>query len=261
MGIRNRRLSPCCAALAVGILVAVQPAWAISADEIVANNVKARGGVAALAALHSLRRSGRLVEPGHPALILLSDLRERPGRIREELTFQGLTRIRAFDGSKAWQVMPFGGRKEPASMTDDDALPLRLAADLDGAWVEAKAKGHVLEYLGTEEVDGTVAHKLRVRLKWGGDVTVWIDPDTWMVMRDLRRTVVRGAEQETETDYGDYEKVGGVYIPMMEESGPRDSPSSRKTKSIWDKAEANVPVAADAFAVPGGPLAPVGEVR
>ena len=104
-------------------------------------------------------------------------------------------------------------------MSEDDAKPFRLAADLDGPWVDAKAKGHTLEYLGTEDVDGTVAHKMRVQLKWGGDVTVWIDPDTWMVIRDLQRSVVRGAEQEVETDYGDYEKVGGVYPP--DERGER----------------------------------------
>jgi hypothetical protein len=72
-------------------------------------------------------------------------------------------------------------------------------------------------------VDGTFAHKLRVLLKSGGNVTVWIDPDTWMVIRDLQTLTVRGAEQQVETDYGDYEKAGGVYVPMSEESGPRNS--------------------------------------
>jgi outer membrane lipoprotein-sorting protein len=248
------------AVLAIGAGVA-SAAGAITAEEVVAKNVEARGGAAALAALHSLRRSGRLVVPGQSVLITLSDLRVRPGRVREEATFQGLTQIRAFDGSKAWQIQPFEGRKDPAMMTDDDARPLRYAADLDSAWVDAKAKGHTLEYLGTEEVDGTVAHKLRVRLKWGDEVTVWIDPDTWMVMRELRRTVARGAEQETETDYSDYERVAGVYVPMSEESGPRNSPSSAKTKSVWEKAEANIPVAADAFAFPEKAAAPAGASR
>ncbi len=149
----------------------------------------------------------------------------------------------------------------PSSLSEDDAKPFRLAADLDGAFVNAKAKGHTLEYLGTEDVDGTLAHKLRVGLKWGGDVTVWIDPDTWMVIRDLQTTTVRGAEQETETDYGDYEKVGGVYVPMSEESGPRNSPSASRAKSIYDRAEANVAVAADAFTFPAKAAAPAGAGR
>jgi hypothetical protein len=261
MKARPRAIELAAAAIVVGLALAAPAATTITAEEIVANNVAARGGAGALAALHSLRRSGRLVLPGQSTLITVSDLRQRPGRVRQELTFQGLTRVRAFDGAKAWQVQPFEGRKEPATMTDDEAKPLRLDADLDGAWVDAKAKGYTLEYLGTEDIDGTVAHKLRVRLKSADEVTVWIDPDTWMVMRDLRKLVVRGVERETETDYGDYEKVGGVYVPMSEESGPRNSPASSKSKAIWDKAEANITVAGDAFAPPAQPAAPAGGER
>jgi hypothetical protein len=145
-------------------------------------------------------------------------------------------------------------------MSADDAKAFRLAADLDGPWVDAKAKGHSLEYLGTEDVDGTLAHKLRVGLKWGGDVTVFIDPDTWMVIRERQTLKVRGAERQVETDFGDYEKAGGVFFPMSEESGPPGSPSDTRGKSIYEKAEANVAVPADEFSFPAKP-APAGAGR
>jgi len=236
-------------------------AAAVTAEEIVAKNVEARGGATALASIRSLRRTGRFVLPGRSLLIVVSEVRDRPGRIRQEATFQGLTQIQSFDGEKGWQVQPFEGRKDPALMSEDDAKPFRTAADLDGAFVNAKAKGHTMEYLGTEDVDGTLAHKLRVALKWGGDVTVWIDPDTWMVVRDLQTTTVRGAEQQVETDYGDYEKIGGVFVPMSEESGAPNSPSASRGKTIYEKAEANVAVAASAFAFPATPAAPAGAGR
>lgn len=232
------------------LVVVAPPAAAITADEIVAKNVEARGGAAALASLKSLRRTGRFVRPGRNVLITLSEVKARPGMIRQEATYQGLTKVQAWGGEKGWQIQPFEGRKDPALMSEDDAKPFRLAADLDGPLVDSKAKGHALEYLGTEDVDGTLAHKLRVQLKWGGGVTVWIDPDTWMVIRDLQTTVSRGAERQTETDYGDYERVGGVYVAMSEESGPRNSPPASRGTSMYDKAEANVAVAADAFAFP-----------
>ncbi len=249
------------AALAFCLLGASRNAAALTADEVVARNVEARGGAAALASLKSLRRTGRFVLPGRSRLVTVSEVRERPGRIRQETTYQGLTQIQAWGGEKGWQVQPFGGRKEASLMSEDDAKSFRLAADLDGPFVNAKVKGHAVEYLGTEDVDGTLAHKLRVRLKWGGDVTAWIDSDTWMVMRDVRTTTVRGAEQEVETDYGDYEKVGGVFVPMSEESGPRNSPPASRGKSIYDKAEANVAVTADAFAFPEAAAAPAGADR
>ena len=237
------------------------PLLAITAEEIVAKNVEARGGAAALASLKSLRRTGRFVIPGRNLFITTMDLKERPGRVRQEATYQGLTQIQAWDGERGWQVQPFEGRKEASLMSEDDVKPFRLAADLDGPFVNAKEKGHTLEYLGTEDVDGTLAHKLRVRLKWGGDLLVWIDPDTWMVIRDLQKNMVRGAEQEIETDYGDYEKVGGLYVAMSEESGPVGSPPSSRGKSVYDKAEASVAVEADAFAFPARIAAPAGAGR
>jgi outer membrane lipoprotein-sorting protein len=248
-------------ALPLVFLLAASPALAITADEVVAKNVEARGGAAALASLKSLRRTGRFVRPGRSRLVTISEVKERSGRIRQETTYQGLTQIQVFDGEVGWQVQPFEGRKDAALMSGDDVKPFRLAADLDGPFVNAKAKGHTLEYLGTEDADGTLAHKLRVRLKWGGDVTVWIDPATWMVIRDLQTSTVRGAEQAVETDYGDYEKVGGVYVPMSEESGPPSSPPASRGKSIYDKAEANVAVAANLFAFPAKAAAPAGAGR
>ena len=246
---------------AVLLLLAAAPAPAITAEEIVAKNVEARGGAAALASVKSLRRTGQFVLPGRNILVTVSEVKERPGRIRQESTYQGLTQIQAWDGERGWQVQPFEGRKEASLMSEDDVKPFRLAADLDGPFVDAKAKGHTLEYLGTEDVDGTLAHKLRVRLKWGGDVLVWIDPDTWMVIRDVQKNLVRGAAQEIETDYGDYEKVGGVYVAMSEESGPVNSPPSSRGKSVYDKAEASVAVAADTFAFPARITAPAGAGR
>ena len=89
-----------------------------------------------------------------------------------------------------------------------------------------------------------------MRLKWGDESTFWIDPDTWMVIRELDRQTLRGAEQWNETDLGEYERVSGVWVPMTEESGPKDSDSSQKQKSVYDKAAANLPFPASEFAFP-----------
>ena len=173
------RKTPRFTAVALSLLAATRfapaAASALTAEEIVAKNVDARGGASALASLKSLRRTGRFVVPGSSVLVTLSEVKERPGRIRQESTYQGLTQIQTWGGERGWQVQPFEGRKDATVMSEDDAKPFRLAADLDGPFVNAKAKGHTLEYLGTEDADGTLAHKLRVKLKWGGDVTVWID--------------------------------------------------------------------------------------
>jgi hypothetical protein len=250
-------------ALAVlGAALAGAPARAaVTADEIIAHNVEARGGAEKLRALAVLKRTGRLVLPGVRFELKVVEWKTAAGAIRQEVTLQGLTAIQAYDGHEAWQIQPFEGRKDPSRMSADEAKAFALAADVAGPFVDYKAKGHTVEYLGIEDVDGTPAHMLRVRLKWGDEATYWVDPDTWMVVRELDRQTIRGAEQTLETDYGEYEKVAGVYVAMTEEQGPKGSDPARRQKFVYDLAEANVAVPPDAFAFPAARPKPVAQVR
>jgi hypothetical protein len=179
------------------------------------------------------------------------DWKTTRGEYRQEVTLQGLTAVQCFDGHAAWQIQPFEGRKDPSLMSADEAKGLARSADLAFPFVDAKAKGHRVEYLGLQDVDGTPAHTLKVALASGDESTFWIDPDTWMVIRELDREVIRGVEQFSETDFSDYEKVDGLYVPMAEASGPRDSDEGRKAKVIFDRAEINVPLDPRFFAFPG----------
>ncbi len=59
-----------------------------------------------------------------------------------------------FDGREAWRFDPFGGRREAVRSSADEARAAAQDADLDGALVDWKAKGHRVDYLGTEDVEG-----------------------------------------------------------------------------------------------------------
>ena len=58
-----------------------------------------------------------------------------------------------------------------------------------------------------------------------------------------------GAHEEVETNLGDYEKAGGVFVPTSIEAGRRGSPD--KQTIVVDKVEANVPVGDTIFHFPG----------
>jgi hypothetical protein len=236
--------------LAALALLPTAPAAALDADQLIASHVAARGGAEALRTLRSIRRQGHLIIPGANFDISASTVVVRGGGVRNEFTLQGLTQINAYDGKEAWKVDPFEGRKDPERMSADESKPLLLQADIDSPLVDYKSKGHSVEYLGLDDIDGTPAHKLRVHLKSGDEVVYYIDPDSYMIIRDVQKQLVRGAEQETETDYGEYEKAGGVYVPMAEDSGPKNSDSAHKQQLVFDSVEANGPAEPAQFAFP-----------
>ncbi|HEY4757939.1 MAG TPA: hypothetical protein VIH43_05225 [Chthoniobacterales bacterium] len=223
-----------------GSVVLAQDKTAPTVNELVAKNVAAKGGADALRALQSVRFTGKmLLNEGQIQLAYL-ETKKRPGEVRSEVTLQGMTAVQAYDGAQGWKISPFQGRKDPEKMSADDTKSLMEDAEIDGPLVDWKAKGSSVEYLGTEDVDGTLAHKLKVVRKNGDVVFVYLDPDAFLEIRSVTQRVEQGAQVEVETDLGDYEKIAGVFLPFSIEAGRKGAPD--KQKIVIDKAEPNITV-------------------
>lgn len=222
------------------LLVLIAPvAMGYTAEELVAKNIEARGGMERVHAIESIRLTGKLTVNGGLLQLDYVALIKRPQSIRLEAKLQGLNQVQAFDGSQAWQINPFQGRKDPEKLSADDAKGLgEDAADVLGALVDFREKGYRLDSLGTEDVDGTEAYKVRVTRPNGDLIYVYLDPDYFLEIRTLSRRIEHGVPKETITDYGDYEKVNGVYMPLSQESGPKNSSDRQKVQ--FETAEVNV---------------------
>jgi hypothetical protein len=224
-------------------------------DELVAKNIEAKGGAAALHDLQSLRLTGKLlVQSGGEIELGYLEIKKRPDEVRTEASLQGMTQIQAYDGKEGWKVSPFFGRKDPERMSADDVKALIEDSEIDGALVDWKTKGSTVEYLGTEDVDGTPAHKLKVMRKNGDVSFVYLDPDHFLDIRVVTQRTRHGAYEEVETDLGDYEKAGGVFVPTSIEAGHKGAPD--KQRIIIDKVEANMPVDDTIFHFPGQIILP-----
>jgi len=219
-------------------------------DELVAKNIEAKGGAAVLTNLQTMRLTGKLLVPvqGQVELTFLQ-VNKRPDEVRTEASLQGMTQIEAYDGKEGWKVSPFFGRKDPERMSADDVKALIEDTETGGPLADWKAKGSTIEYLGTEDVDGTPAHKLKVVRKNGDVSFVYLDPDHFLEIRIVTERVRHGAHEEIEMDLGDYEQAGGVFVPTSIEVGRKGSPDKQQT--IIDKVEANVPVDDTIFHFPG----------
>lgn len=232
-------------------------AHAETADSLLAKNLAARGGADKLRAITSLKLTGRIVFGGTDFSIdaAWGQVQKRPDSIRSEVTLQGLTSVSAYDGHEGWRVSPFEGRRDAEKTSEDDARELAQQAEIDGPLVEYKAKGHKIELLGTEDVDGVPAYKLRVTRKDGDIDYVYLDPSTSLEIRITKVHKVRGSEQISETDLGGYQQVAGVWIPFSIESGSKGGP--RTSRILVEHAEVNAPVDDRWFTVPTGAVARV----
>ena len=160
-----------------------------------------------------------------------------------------MTAVQAYDGSTGWQIQPFGGRKDPALMGEDDMQDLLIDSDFDGPLVDYKEKGNTVEFLGHDTVDGDDALRLKVTLKGGNIIYYYLDPDTYLEIRKETQEFVRGSVRETAYELGSYKPVAGVMFPFSIAAGPKNDPTQWQTTTI-ETLEANVPLDNSHFAVP-----------
>ncbi len=166
--------------------------------------------------------------------------------IRYDFGLQGLDLVQSYDGHGAWKINPFQGRKDAEKMSADEARQLADAALIEGPLLASRHDGSRVQYLGREDFDGTLGYKVKVTQKDGDEFTYLLDPDTYLEIKVEETRRIRGAQQTTETELGDYEKVAGVYFPMSAESWQQGSPNQRQ-KVIIATGQANPAVGAAFF--------------
>jgi outer membrane lipoprotein-sorting protein len=232
--------------LIVALLVAA-PAAAQTVDDIIARNLEAQGGIQKLKAVQTVRMTGRMtVGPGIEAPVTLE--LKRPNMMRMDFTIQGMTGSQAYDGKNGWSLMPFAGSPAPQPMSPDDAKMAEEQADMDGPLMDYEAKGHTVELLGKEQVEGTEVYRLKATKKDGTVTTFYIDAEHFLIIRQEAKRTVRGTEMEIETIVGDYKEVGGLMMAHSIDGGAKGTPMRQKL--TIEKIEINVPIDDTRFKMP-----------
>jgi hypothetical protein len=233
-------------AFVIGLAITV-PAAAQTVDEIIAKNTAAKGGADKLKAVKTVRMTGKItLAPGVEAPIVME--LQRGAGMRMDITVQGMVLSQGYDGTKAWLVNPLQGSKAPQEMSADDTKSVEEQADIDGPLIDYKAKGHTVELLGKEKVEGSDAYKVKVTMKNGTIRTFYIDAEHFLEIKEESKRMLRGSEVEGDTIYGDYKEVGGMMFAHSVDGGQKGAPARQKI--VVEKIEINVPIDASRFKMP-----------
>ena len=218
-------------------------------DVVVARHLDARGGVERLAAVQSLRLTGRAVAgPAHQARVRREI--QRPGRIRTEFTLQGVTAVRACNEGACWQVAPLQGLIDPEPMPPEATREALGQADIDGPLVGWKGKGHRVTLVGRESFDGREVFRLETTLADGTVRHDLIDSESHLLLRTEAKRLVRGRLRDTAVTFGDYREVGGVQFAHSIEVTAEGAPNQIQVEV--EQVEINPALDADRFQMPGG---------
>jgi outer membrane lipoprotein-sorting protein len=222
----------------------------LTLDQVVERYYQAMGGEEAWSKVTAMHQKGVMQMMGMEAPMEIWS--KRPRRLRIEFTMQGMTGIQAVDGDSGWQVMPFMGSTEPEPMPDDMLKAMSSDVDVDGPLFDWQEKGHQVELVGKEDVEGTEAYRLDLVLKGGTEITLFLDAEHFVPIRLESKASFQGQEFESTTTISDYKEVDGL---MVAHSLQAETPMGAQTITVQE-VEVNPEIEDSFFAMPAPAATP-----
>jgi outer membrane lipoprotein-sorting protein len=195
------------AAVAAMLFCSAAIAGAQTVEEIVAKNIKSKGGVEALSSTTTLKITGTMTTQGMETQ--MTTWAKRPNLKRNEIDAMGQKIVQAFDGTTGWMAM---GAMPPQPMPQNAAL--KQQAEFDSVFINYRELGRNIELVGKETLDGKETYHLKVTSKDGPVMDYYLDADTGLE-RKFVATVEGpgGMKQQVENRFDDFKTVDGRTMP------------------------------------------------
>jgi hypothetical protein len=225
-------------------------AAAADLDDVLACNFETLGGLDNIKSVQSARLTGTMTMGPMQAPFTIEFL--APHNVRMEFEVQGMTAVQAYDGETGWAIMPFMGKTTPETMADDELKSIQEMAEWEGPLVDWQAKGHSVELLGTEEVEGTEAYAVKViRAGSEDESTYYLDTDYCLAFLSKGTRDIQGNEMAFTQTIGDYKEVGDIIMAHSMISTIGEGPTPMQQAITIESAEINVSdLSEDRFTMP-----------
>ncbi|MBK8966774.1 MAG: hypothetical protein R3D58_15745 [Saprospiraceae bacterium] len=219
--------------LAFLVLILPAIASAQSAEEIIAKHLEATGA-ANWSKVNSIKMEATISSEAAAGMSIgwtMTALRDKAARM--DVSVMGMTQSSAVKDGAGWSNNPFAGQMDAEPITEDQAKSIMDMTDIDGTLVGYAEKGYTVEYVGTEEVEGVEAVKIKVN-KGGKKVEyVLFDPETYYEIMNIQVDEVDGKEVESKTSYSDFKEQDGIILPFsMQQENPMMGNSTITLTSI-----------------------------
>ncbi|MBC7776044.1 MAG: hypothetical protein H7246_11465 [Phycisphaerae bacterium] len=208
-------------------------AQAQNAEEIVAKHIAAIGGDK-WTKVEAVKSEAKISADGAPGMsIVMNMLAVRDKSLRMDVSVMGMTQTTVINGAAGWATNPFMNQMDPEPLTADQVKAMKDMTDVDGSLVGYKAKGYTVEYVGTEDVDGTEAIKIKINKGDKRSEYSFFDPKTFYEIKNIRVEEVDGKQTETAMVYSNFKNQDGLVFPFtIQQADPNMGGSTVTVTSI-----------------------------
>jgi hypothetical protein len=184
-----------------------------NADEVIQKYTNAIGGLAAINAIKTMKMTGTVTAQGYDLPITLQIINGKA--VRSDIDAAGQMIINAYKDGKGWKINPFTGATTATDMTSEELSDFKTQSMLASNLMDYKARGHKVEYLGGEDVDGVKTHKIKLTTKDDNKVTTYFVSTTDnMLIKSVSTRNIQGQDMEIETYHSNVKDFNGLKFAL-----------------------------------------------
>jgi hypothetical protein len=200
----------------VGLLLSAM-SFAQTAEEIVAKHITAIGGADNWKKINNMRQEATLSVQGMDIPVVITALHNKA--TKQEYTVMGMTGYSIITSEGGWNFNPMQGQTKPEPITQDELKYGKDNLDLQGDFVDYKAKGHAIQLMDKEDIEGVECLKVKLTRKSGNESIFFFDPKTYYIVRTSSKMSANGQEVESVVNMSNYQKLPeGIVIAYTIES-------------------------------------------
>jgi hypothetical protein len=181
-----------------------------TADEIVNKWTMAMGGQEKLASIETIYSENELDIMNNTAPAKIYVLNGKG--FKSETDFNGQKIIDCYTINNGWNINPLTGQPNAAKMPEAQVKPGQLRLEAAGVLFNYAAKGSKLELIGKEDINGKPAYKLSLTTASGVKDMLYLDINTFYILKEATLMSASGQEFEISTSFSDYRKTENGYL-------------------------------------------------
>ncbi|HKC37785.1 MAG TPA: hypothetical protein VKB95_17030 [Chitinophagaceae bacterium] len=184
-----------------------------TADDIIQKYAKAMGGLPAINAIKTMKMKGTVTTQGMDLPLTAQIINGKA--VRNDVEVMGQSVINSYKDGKGWKINPFAGAPTATDMTPEELVDFKSQTMISNQLMDYKARGHKVELLGQEDVEGIKTYKIKLTNKDDNKVTTYfISVADNTLVKSISSRSMQGQEMDVETFFSDIKDFNGLKFPM-----------------------------------------------
>lgn len=197
--------------------------FAQTADEVITKHIEAIGGKENWKKINNMRQEATLSVQGMDIPVVITAINNKA--TKQEYTVMGMTGYSIVTTDSGWNFNPMQGQTKPEPITQDELKYGKDQLDIQGDFIDYKTKGHNVQLMDKEDVEGVECLKIKLTRKSGNESVFFLDPKSYYIIRTSSKIFANGQEVESVVNLSNYQKLPeGIVIPHTIENSAIPAP-------------------------------------